>query len=127
MTDPETQTRTAKTVHGDVPYETVTCSSCGTEVWRKSAKAFAIGDEYKQQYGTTQLSAPTATGWVCEHCADAPAAYPDTNPVFAAAHHLREYADACLYGEYNMLKEVVFIYVMGSLMVFGVLALAVIL
>jgi hypothetical protein len=61
MTD-QTQTEVAATVHGDVEYEVVTCSSCNQKVRKEDAYKFTIGD---------------IEGWACGVCKrDGPLDYP---------------------------------------------------
>ena len=72
-----TRTNKAVTAHGEVDYETVTCDSCGSEVMKRDARRFVIGDlkatDYWSHKNTKEFhfdSGDYATGWACSYCAD---------------------------------------------------------
>lgn len=65
--------RKATTVHGEVEYEVVECSSCGNEVAKEDAKRFVIGDQTKKTdwggLSTTEYHFNNEQeGWACEYC-----------------------------------------------------------
>ena len=73
----------ATTIHGEVEYETVDCSSCGDEVAKQNALRFVIADptDYSvlRAMHKVRLEYKSGTlreGWACPYCADDPAAMP---------------------------------------------------
>jgi hypothetical protein len=71
----DVETEVSVTAHGEIQYETVTCSSCGSTVPEEDAKRFVIGDvvgithwgalekrEYKFDTSNYQ------EGWACKYC-----------------------------------------------------------
>jgi hypothetical protein len=81
-----TKTKTAQTVHGDVQYPVVECSSCGQEVRKEDAKRFVIGDvkrisEYRSMTDEWRFCNGYTAGWACEFCRDdGPIRYPSDSP-----------------------------------------------
>lgn len=59
-------TKTAQTVHGEVQYETVECSSCGEEVAKDEAFEF----EMRKDVDGIYRSKVNRKGWACEYCAN---------------------------------------------------------
>lgn len=67
--------REAVTLHGDVAYKTVECSSCGSEVAKQTAQRMIVGDVVEYQnyraIGKEKYSFDPDTirkGWACEYC-----------------------------------------------------------
>lgn len=77
-----TNQRKAVTAHGEVPYETVECDSCGNEVAKDDAEKFVIGDHIhtdKWSHKGDELEFKNyRTGWACEYCKGDPAGFPST-------------------------------------------------
>lgn len=75
--------RTAPTPHGDVGYETVTCTSCDNEVAKEDAKRFVIGDVKERFLGEIRFDrSQVDSGWACPFCAeDGPAEFPSRGRV----------------------------------------------
>lgn len=86
MRQPNSQLRTAETIHGLIEYETVVCDSCRQTMNREAADRFFIGtiqerNEYRSLGHTTiEFDYDTlAEGWICSYCRDSddgPAGYP---------------------------------------------------
>ena len=82
-----TKTVEVDTAHGTTTYETVECSSCGTEVSKPEAKRFIMGtlqgkDTYralgKVRYGISTQD--VREGWVCPYCYDSgPIEFPNAS------------------------------------------------
>ena len=71
----DVETEVSVTPHGEVEYETVTCSSCENTVPKEHAKRFVIGDVVELTHwgaiGKRQYGFDTSTyqeGWACEYC-----------------------------------------------------------
>ena len=69
------KTETVPTLHGDVEYEVVECSSCGNVVAKEDAKRFVIGDiltiRHYASIGKREYVFRTSDyqeGWACEYC-----------------------------------------------------------
>lgn len=125
-TDSDTRTRTAQTVHGDVAYETADCSSCGLEYRKDDLGAFVIADRIGGKYHNIDqvtLNGNFATGYVCETCRADPAGYPTRSRAKGVLADIRSLSDAYLYDDVNMMKEVVFVYVVISAMMWAILLL----
>ena len=72
-----TKTVEVDTIHGTTTYETVECSSCGTEVSKPEAKQFVMGTlQDKTTYralGKVKYGIATddvCEGWACPYCYD---------------------------------------------------------
>jgi hypothetical protein len=102
------------TAHGTVEYETVECSSCGVEIRKDDASAFAVGDEFGSQYRSKIVVENYVTGWVCEQCRSAPVAFPDPSASGGVVHSIRGAVDRFLSGDYSMVTEAMFFYVVLS-------------
>ena len=84
----KTRTTTAATVHGEVEYETVDCSSCQTEVRKDNAFGFVIYDtdcakrdfhDGLHHHEWKIHDRGYATGYACEYCYEnGPIEYPTT-------------------------------------------------
>lgn len=78
-----TDRNTAKTVHGEIEYETVTCDSCGNEILQSDAKRFVIGDHVRTKSWSgsgDELEFRNYTmGWACEICQNnGPVEFPES-------------------------------------------------
>ena len=74
----------ATTVHGDVEYDVVECSSCGTELMKKDAYRFVVGRQVSRWDVDTDVNlkyefrkAECGEGYVCEFCRNDPADFPN--------------------------------------------------
>ncbi len=71
------------TVHGEIEYETVVCTSCENEVPKDTARRMVIGEVVHhadwpnrgcEEYEFKKVT--IAKGWACEYCAGNPAQVP---------------------------------------------------
>lgn len=85
-----TKTRTTTTIHGEVKYETVECSSCQSEVRKDDAFGFVIYDtdrvktdrEWHDHYEWKVYDGGYTTGYACEYCrGNGPIEYPTAKPI----------------------------------------------
>ena len=85
----KTQKQKAETVHGEVEYDVVECSSCGSEIMEKDAHRFVVAkdptrtDWSERGYIEYRFHdhKDYAEGYACEFCREGPAAYPDRHRV----------------------------------------------
>ncbi|SIR99934.1 hypothetical protein SAMN05421858_5080 [Haladaptatus litoreus] len=77
------QKQKTTTVHGDVEYETVECSSCGNEVAKSQACYFVIGEKTNHLRSRNRVNFKNGyiTGWACQYCADGPVGFPEAGSV----------------------------------------------
>jgi len=92
---------TAVTIHGEVEYATVECSSCGETVAAEHATSVIVGDvtnieSWGHQPDQYEFGNGKERGKICEYCRDDPAAYP-SGRVFDALSSARALATAALF------------------------------